>query len=174
MRFMHVSLLAVVLLVVVTACGGSAKKSASPTTTAATTTKESTSTSKVSPSFASTKNCAQLMALGAKMAQAMQPMSGNALASITDEAKALQAVAGAAPEEIRGDFETFASAFTAYAQAFEKAGLKPGKVPTAAQLVHMATAAKAFSAPKLQAADQHLSAWAQKNCGGASTTTTTG
>jgi hypothetical protein len=103
-----------------------------------------------------------------------QPMSGNAQASITDEAKALQAVAGAAPEEIRGDFETFASAFTAYAQAFEKAGLKPGKVPTAAQLVHMATAAKAFSAPKLQAADQHLSAWAQKNCGGASTTTTTG
>jgi len=169
---MHVSLLAVVLLVVVTACGGSAKKSASPTTTAATTTKESTS--KVSPSFASTKNCAQLMALGTKMAQAMQPMSGNAQASITDEAKALQAVAGAAPEEIRGDFETFASAFTAYAQAFEKAGLKPGKVPTAAQLVHMATAAKAFSAPKLQAADQHLSAWAQKNCGGASTTTTTG
>jgi hypothetical protein len=172
MRFMHVSLLAVVLLVVVTACGGSAKKSASPTTTAATTTKESTS--KVSPSFAATKNCAQLMALGTKMAQAMQPMSGNAQASITDEAKALQAVAGAAPEEIRGDFETFASAFTAYAQAFEKAGLKPGKVPTAAQLVHMATAAKAFSAPKLQAADQHLSAWAQKNCGGASTTTTTG
>jgi hypothetical protein len=169
---MHVSLLAVVLLVVVTACGGSAKKSASPTTTAATTTKESTS--KVSPSFAATKNCAQLMALGTKMAQAMQPMSGNAQASITDEAKALQAVAGAAPEEIRGDFETFASAFTAYAQAFEKAGLKPGKVPTAAQLVHMATAAKAFSAPKLQAADQHLSAWAQKNCGGASTTTTTG
>src|ERR1035437_6119579 len=172
MRFMHVSLLAVVLLVVVTACGGSAKKSASPTTTAAITTKESTS--KVSPPFASTKNCAQLMALGTKMAQAMQPMSGNAQASITDEAKALQAVAGAAPEEIRGDFETFASAFTAYAQAFEKAGLKPGKVPTAAQLVHMATAAKAFSAPKLQAADQHLSAWAQKNCGGASTTTTTG
>ena len=169
---MHVSLLAVVLLVVVTACGGSAKKSASPTTTAATTTKESTS--KVSPSFASTKNCAQLMALGTKMAQAMQPLSGNAQASITDEAKALQAVAGAAPEEIRGDFETFASAFTAYAQAFEKAGLKPGKVPTAAQLVHMATAAKAFSAPKLQAAEQHLSAWSQKNCGGASTTTTTG
>jgi hypothetical protein len=38
----------------------------------------------------------------------------------------------------------------------------------------MAAAAKAFSAPKLQAAEQHLSAWAQKNCGGASTTTTTG
>ncbi|HJX47020.1 MAG TPA: hypothetical protein VJ375_04180 [Gaiellaceae bacterium] len=171
---MQVSLLAVVLLVVVTACGGSAKKSASPTTTAATTTKQSTSTSKVSSSFGSTKNCSELMALGAKMAQAMQPMSGNAQTGIADEAKALQAMAGAAPAEIRGDFETFASAFTAYAQAFEKAGLKVGKTPTAAQLVHMATAAKAFSAPKLQAAEQHLSAWAQKNCGGASTTTTTG
>jgi len=169
---MRLSLLAVVLLVVVTACGGSAKKSASPTTTAAAATKQSTTTSTVSPSFASSKNCAQLMALGAKIAGAMQPSSGNAQTSIANEAKALQALASAAPEEIRGDFETFASAFTAYIQAFEKVGLKAGKVPSAAQLAQMATAAKALSTPKLQAAEQHLSAWSQKNCGGAATTTT--
>jgi hypothetical protein len=170
MRFMQVSLLAVVLLVVGTACGGSAKKSASPTTTAAAATTQSTST--VGRSFSSTKNCVQLAALGAKIAQAMQSSSGDAQTSIANEAKALQALASAAPEEIRGDFETFASAFTAYIQAFEKVGLKSGTAPTAAQLAQMATAAKALSTPKLQAAEQHLSAWSQKNCGGAPTTTT--
>ncbi len=170
MRFIRMSLLAVVLLAVGTACGGSAKKSASPTTTAAAATKQSTST--VAPSFGSAKNCVQLGALGAKIAQAMQSSSGDAQTSIANEGKALQALASAAPGEIRGDFETFASAFTAYAQAFAKVGFKPGKVPTAAQLAQMATAAKALSTPKLQAAEQHLSAWAQKNCGGARTTTT--
>ncbi|MGZ4409357.1 MAG: hypothetical protein ACXVY6_11280 [Gaiellaceae bacterium] len=176
MRFMQVSLLAVVLLAVGTACGGSAKKSASPTTTAAAATTQSKSKSKststVNQSFGSAKNCVQLGALGAKIAQAMQSSSGDAQASIANEAKALQALASAAPAEIRGDFETFASAFTAYVQAFAKVGLKPGKAPTAAQLAQMGTAAKALSTPKLQAAEQHLSAWAQKNCGGARTTTT--
>ncbi len=171
MRFIWVSLTAVVLLAVGTACGGSGK-SASPPTTAAAATTQSTSTSKVAPSFGSAKNCLQLATLGAKIAQAIQPGSGSAQASIANEAKALQALASAAPAEIRDDFETFASAYTAYTQAFAKAGLKPGEVPTAAQLVKMATAAKALSSPKLQAAEQHLSAWAQKNCGGARTTTT--
>ena len=75
-------------------------------------------------------------------------------------------MASAAPSEIRGDFATFAAAFSAYGQAFAKAGLQPGKVPSAAQIVQLGAAAKAFSSAKLAAAEQHLSAWAQKNCHG--------
>jgi len=40
-----------------------------------------------------------------------------------------------------------------------------GQAPSAADLAKLQKAAKAFSAPKVRAAEQHLSAWAQKNCG---------
>ena len=75
-------------------------------------------------------------------------------------------MASAAPSEICGDFQTFATAFSAYGQAFAKAGLQPGKVPSAAQIIQLGAAAKAFNSAKLTAAEQHLSAWAHKNCSG--------
>ena len=177
-RFTPVSVVVMAFALIAAGCGGSSKKSAPPTTTAtagapttATTTAATTTTS-AAPSFGTTKNCAQLLGLGAKFAKALQATAGNAKASITNEANLLQALAAAAPSEIRGDFVTLASAFAAYAQAYAKAGLTPGKTPTAAQLTQLSAAAKAFSTPKLQAAEQHLSAWGHKNCGGLTTTTT--
>ena len=159
------SVLVTAVVLIATGCGGSSKKpSASPTTAPATT--QATATSAL-PKFATSKNCAQLAALGTKMSQATQAASGKGgSASLTDEAKAFQAMASAAPSEIRGDFETFATAFNNYAQALAKAGYKPGTVPNASQLAQMMKAVKAFSAPELQTAVQHLTAWAQKNCSG--------
>lgn len=161
------------LVVVVAGCGGGKKKSVAPATTAAgaTTTAAMTTTAAAAPKFTSTKNCSQLMALGAKVSQALQSSSGSASSRVDNEVNAFKALANAAPSEIRGDFQTFASAFAAYAQALAKAGFKPGKVPTAGQIAAMTTAAKSFSTPKLQAAEQHLSAWAQQNCGVPKTTT---
>ena len=174
MGFKLLSILVVVFVVIAAGCGGGKKKSASPATAATTTSTVATTTgattTTASPTFASTKNCAQLLGLAAKFAQALGAASGNAKASITDEAKAFQAMAAAAPSEIRGDFETLASAFNAYAQAFAKAGIKAGQTPTAAQLAQMQAAAKAFSTPKLRAAEQHLSVWGRKNCGATSST----
>src|SRR5438132_9669318 len=142
------------LVVVVSGCGGSKNKSPAPATTAATsTTTSAASTAPVVPTFASTKNCQQLMALGVKISQALQSSSTGGLGSIGAEANVFKALANAAPAEIRGDFETFAGAFSAYAQALTKAGLKAGKVPTAAQMAVLATAAKSFNAPKLQVAE---------------------
>jgi hypothetical protein len=173
-------LVAVLALVVAVAagCGGGKKKSSAPpttaagaTTTAAATTAATTTTAAAAPKFTSTKNCAQLMALGAKVSQALQSSSGSASSRVDNEVNAFKALASAAPSEIRGDFQTFATAFAAYAQALAKAGFKPGKVPTAAQIAAMTTAAKSFSTPKLAAAEQHLSAWAQQNCGVPKTTT---
>ena len=111
------------------------------------------------------------MALGVKISQALQSSSTGGLSSIGTEANVFKGLANAAPAEIRGDFETFAGAFSVYAQALTKAGLKAGKTPTAAQMAVLATAAKSFNAPKLQVAERHLSAWAQKNCGIGKTTT---
>lgn len=178
MRLKPVPVVLVVAVVVLAAgCGGSSKStsgspaiSTSASTGAAATTSKSTTTA-AAPKFATTKNCAQLMALGAKMAQALQGTAGGAGSTIADEAKALQAMAAAVPSEIRGDFQTFASAFNEFAQTWAKVGVKAGKVPTPAQLAQMEMAAKVFSSAKLQAAEQHLSAWSQKNCGVKTTTT---
>jgi hypothetical protein len=166
MRVKLVAFVVIVLVVVAAGCGGGKKKSAPPATSAA----GSTTTSAV-PTFASTKNCQQLAALGAKISQALQSSSGGGSGSLGNEASVLKAMASAAPVEIRSDFETFAGAFSSYAQALAKAGFKPGKVPSAAQIAAMATIAKSFNAPKLVVAEQHLAAWAQKNCGVGTTTT---
>ncbi len=162
-----------ILVVVVAGCGGGKKKSAtsatgSTSTLAATTT---ASTTPVAPTFASTKNCQQLMALGVKISQALRASAGGGLSSIGNEANVFKALASAAPSEIRADFETFAGAFAAYAQALTKAGFKAGKTPDAAQLAALAASGRSFSTPKLQAAEQHLSTWAQTNCGIGATTT---
>jgi hypothetical protein len=165
---MLIAVAVMVLVVVVAGCGGGKKKSAAPpAATSGSTTTGSTTT--VEHGFASTKNCQELMALGAKLSQAMQSSSGGS-SSIDDEANAFKALASAAPEEIRGDFETFTAAFVAYATVLKKMNFKPGQTPSAAQVAAMASAAKAFSAPKLLAAEQHLSAWSQKNCGVKTTT----
>jgi hypothetical protein len=162
------------LAVVAGGCGGSKKKSAAGATTATTNSAATTtaaSTTQALPTFASTKNCQQLMTLGVKMSEALRASAGNGLSSVGNEADVFKALASAAPSEIRGDFETFATAFAAYAQVLTKAGLQAGKTPTAKQLAVLASASKSFSAPKLQAAEQHLSTWAQKNCGIGKTTT---
>jgi hypothetical protein len=175
MGFKLASILVVAFVVIAAGCGGGKKKSVSPTPAATTTSTGATTTAATtttaSPTFASTKNCAQLLGLGAKFAQAFGA-AGNGKASITDEAKAFEALAAAAPSEIRGDFQTLAGAFSTYAQVFAKAGIKVGQAPTAAQIAQLQTAAKAFSAPKMRAAEQHVSAWGRKNCGGLTTTTT--
>jgi hypothetical protein len=161
-----------VLVVLVAGCGGGKKKAASTTSAAATTAAAvTTSSSSGTPTFASAKNCKDLAALGAKMSAALQAASANGKSGLSDEANIFKAMASAAPSEIRGDFETFASAFSSYAEALSKAKFKPGQTPTAAQIAALTNAAKSFNTPKLQAAEQHLAAWGQKNCGIGSTTT---
>jgi len=161
---------AVVCTVIAAGCGGSKKKSASPTTSS-TSTASTTTTSSGAPKFATSKNCAQLEALGTRLAQALQTTSGSAESRLTNEVKLFHDYANSAPSEVRGDFQTLADALDTYVHALLKAGIKPGKIPTQAQIAQIQAAAKAFSTQKLQAAEKHLSAWAQKNCGAAPTTT---
>jgi ABC-type Zn uptake system ZnuABC Zn-binding protein ZnuA len=163
------AVVAVVFVVLAAGCGGSKKKSASPPPTT-TFTSTSTSTS-AAPRFATSKNCAQLEALGTKLAQALQTTSGSAETRLNKEAQLLHDYANAAPSDVRGDFQTLADAFDTYAHALLKAGIKAGQAPTPAQIAKIQAAAKAFSTQKLRAAEQHLAAWAQKNCGATPTTT---
>lgn len=167
--------IAVALAVLASGCGGGGKKAASETTTTTAGAKKTTTSTEAgkssTPSFASTHNCGQLAALGAQVAKSLQTTSGDFQATVANEDKVLQAMTQAAPSEIRGDFQTFATAFHTYFQAIAKLKLKAGIVPTAAQIAELTNATKSLNTVKLQAAEQHLSAWAQKNCGGLTTTT---
>ena len=164
-------------LLIVLAAGCGSKKSASSsqtttnsssgTSTEATTNEATTTTSSGSnPSFASAKNCAQLASLASKLTN-----SSGGKVDLKGYSDAMDALANAAPDEIKGDFKTFADAFKGFAKAMSDAGLKPGETPTAAQIAKLTAASQKLSTPKIRAATQHLEAWGQKNCGLSSTST---
>ena len=170
-----------VLLIALTAgCGSKKSASSSQTTTTnsssgtsteattneATTTEATTTTtsSGSNPSFASTKNCAQLASLASKLTNSV-----GGKVDLKGYSDAMDALANAAPDEIKSDFKTFADAFKGFASAMADAGLKPGETPTAAQIAKLSAASQKLSTPKIQAATRHLEAWGQKNCGLSST-----
>ena len=156
------------------AASGTTTTTAAATTAAATTTSSGSgagtgsggSSSVNTHSFASVKNCAQLAGVGAKFSQAMAAASANGTTSLTQVATAYKSLAGEAPSAIRSDFETLATAFQNYANAVQKAGYAPGKVPTASQIAALALASKSFSASNIKNAEEHLTSWASKNCHG--------
>jgi len=103
--------------------------------------------------------------VGAKFAQAMSATSRGGKFDLQTAVSAYQALASAAPAQIRPDVQLMAQAFSSFASALSKAGYVPGKVPSPAQIAGVTTAAKVFSQPKLRAAGQRLSVWAHQNCG---------
>ncbi len=159
------------LVAIAAGCGGGSKSSTPGTTPSATVTLTQATTtsggSGAAASFASAHNCQALAGIAAKAAAAVQA-SGNAKNALQTEATELQALAKAAPSDISGDFQTFATAFSGFLHALQNAGYKLGSKtpPTAAQAAAFAAAAKTFDTPKLKQAEQHLSAWGRQNCKG--------
>jgi ABC-type Zn uptake system ZnuABC Zn-binding protein ZnuA len=84
-------------------------------------------------------------------------------------ADALDALANAAPDDIKADFKTFADAFKQFAKAYGDVKLKPGETPSAEQIAKLTELSKSFNTAKLQQATQHLAAWGQSHCGLSST-----
>lgn len=166
-----VVILAAGLVAVAAGCGGGGSKSPSSTSTQMSeTTVSTTGNSGSGPTFASAKNCQDLAGLAAKAASSLQATSGNPATTLNKLAQEMQALANAAPAEIRSDFQTVAAAFTSYLGALQKAGYKPGKTltspPSATQIAALTKAAQSFNTPKLAKAEQHLQNWVDKNCKG--------
>ena len=173
-RAIVMAVLGVLVIALVAACG-SKKSSSGATTTATAAASDQGSGSGSgsgsgtgSKSFASTKNCKELEGLAAKVSQAFQP-NANGEIDLNKEADALDALAGAAPDEIKSDFKTFADAFKQFAKAYGDVKLKPGETPSAAQIAKLGELSKSFNTAKLQQATQHLAAWGQSHCGLTST-----
>jgi len=167
------AILAAGLVAIVAGCGGGGKKSSSSTSPIAgaastsVTFTATTGSSGSTASFASAKNCQDMAGLAAKAAAAVEA-SGNPMNALQTEATEVQALAQAAPSAIRGDFQTFATAFSGFLHTLQSAGYKLGSKtpPTAAQVAAFTKAARSFDTPKLRQAEQHLSAWARQNCKG--------
>jgi hypothetical protein len=160
------------LVAIAAGCGGGSQNRSGTTSLVGTThsttaTVQQTSTGGSSPSFASAKNCQDLAGLAAKVASTVAASGGSANALQT-ESNELQALANAAPSDIKGDFQTFATAFSSFLHTIQSSGYKLGSKtpPTAAQVAQLAKAAKSFDTPKLRQAEQHLNAWAKQNCKG--------
>lgn len=167
-RATSVALLAVALAPA--GCGSSSSTSTSAAATRATASAASThaattrATTPATQAFASAPNCQQLAGVGAKLAQAMGAASSGGKFNLQAAVAAYQGLVNAAPSEIRPDLQLMARAFSSFATALSKAGYAPGKVPTAAQLAGLQSAAQALNQPQLRSAEQKLSAWARQNC----------
>jgi len=133
---------------------------AAPTTTesAPTTTAAPTTTSGSPGSFASAKNCRQFAEVASKLSQAF---SGTGSTDLQKVAAYFDQLAKSAPEEVRGDFKVIADAFHKIADALKGVDLKN---PSPDALAKLQKLQKEIDQVKLQAAEQHISAWAAKNC----------
>ena len=171
-----VAIVLAALVAVVAGCGGGSKNSTpGPTQTLAASTaitnSATTSSGGSGPasSFASVKNCQNLAGLAAKVASAVTASSSSNPASVLQtESNELHTLAQSAPSDIRGDFQTFSTAFSNFLQTLQKSGYKLGSKtpPTAAQIAALTAAARTFNTTKLKQAEQHLGAWAKQNCKG--------
>jgi len=141
---------ALVGLLVVAATGcGSKKKSAKTTTTTAMT----TTTSASGGTALTSDDCLKLAAASQTVSKAF---SGTVPSDLNTQVARLQALAKVAPDAVKADFETLATA----AGQVAKLGLKPGVPPTAAQL----QAITSLDLTGLTKAAQHIGTWAAANC----------
>ncbi len=160
-----VALLAVGLVVLAAGCGGS-KKLAVSVPTISIPTNPQPQTTPTTGSFASAKNCLAFASLASSIARAMSPASGSGGSSLQNSTRVLQAIAAAAPSDIKGDLQTVASAFGSYVQALQSSGYNPNQKtpPTPAEMAAIGHAAQVFSSAKFIQASHHLTAWEQQNC----------
>ena len=169
------ALLVAAVALVAAGCGGSDNNEASgsaettvatetaTTTEAATTTTEAstdTGTSTDASIGALTGKCAELSQLGAKLSQSMSGQSGN----LDDVSKVFDELAGQVPDEIKADYEVLAKNFKKIAEALKGIDLQSGKAPSADQAAKLQQALASIDNAEVQAATQHIEAWATKNC----------
>jgi hypothetical protein len=131
---------------------------AEDTTTEDTT--ESTDTSGVVDLGDLSGDCLSFAGVGAKIAEAM----GGANADISKTADLFDQLVASAPDEIKGDLQVISEGVTTLAEAMKGIDFKAGATPSADQLAKMQTALASVDSAKLQAASQHIEAWAQENC----------
>ena len=107
-------------------------------------------------------NASQAMA-GAVQAYA-QAFTG-ATPGFADFAGQLEAMADAAPAEIKADLEVLAREFGAFYQALAEIGLVAGATPTPEQIEQLNALSEQIDEDALDDASANIEAWFEDNCG---------
>ena len=166
------SIFVVALALVAAGCGGSDDESAASdettieetTTTDEATTEESTDTSGTDTdafNFAS-EDCQSLVKAYVGLSAAIAAASGGQ--DVSGDIEKFSQYVDEVPEEIRGDVQTIAAAYSTFADELKDIGYKPGQVPTADQLQKLQDASKSVATSDVQAAGDHLNTWTTENC----------
>jgi hypothetical protein len=166
------SIFVVALALVAAGCGGSDDESAASdettieetTTTDEATTEESTDTSVTDTdafNFAS-EDCQSLVKAYVGLSAAIAAASGGQ--DVSGDIEKFSQYVDEVPEEIRGDVQTIAAAYSTFADELKDIGYTPGEVPTADQLQKLQDASGSLGTSEVQAAGEHLSTWTTENC----------
>lgn len=166
------SIFVVALALVAAGCGGSDDESAASdettieetTTTDEATTEESTDTSGTDTdafNFAS-EDCQSLVKAYVGLSAAIAAASGGQ--DVSGDIEKFSQYVDEVPEEIRGDVQTIAAAYSTFADELKDIGYTPGEVPTADQLQKLQDASGSLGTSEVQAAGEHLSTWTTENC----------
>ncbi len=75
-------------------------------------------------------------------------------------------IASKVPDDIQGDFEVFAQAYSDFAQALADSGIDMSDPSSAdpEDLAALQAVMEAFSAPEVEEASANISAWVEENC----------
>ena len=132
-----------------------------PTTTAETTTAETTGQTDMG-NLVDT-DCAELATVGAKFSEAFggtgQDPDYEATTAFFAE------LVDKAPDEIKDDLATLATAWTEVAAALKDVDLSSGQAPSPETIAKLQELSTKFNTPALQQASTNLAEWTQQHCG---------
>lgn len=145
------------------ACGGAADDTTTTQPAATTAAPEATTTA---PDDNGTPSAMCLQSSEA-MAEAMESYGQAFTGDSTDfglVAEQLDALAEAAPAEVRDDFQALAEELGAFYEAMADFDFTPGQTPTPEQLAAMQAAMEGVDEERLTAATESIEAWVEENC----------
>ena len=84
--------------------------------------------------------------------------------SLQQSAGQLQAMADAAPDEIRDDFEVIADELEAFYTALAESGYEPGATPTPEQMAQLSELSEVIDQEAFDEASDNIDVWFEANC----------
>ncbi|HEX5696011.1 MAG TPA: hypothetical protein VFZ15_06470 [Acidimicrobiia bacterium] len=84
--------------------------------------------------------------------------------SLQESAAQLQAMADAAPDEIKGDLDVIANELEGFYTALAESGYEPGVAPTPEQIAQLSALAEVIDQEAFDEASDNINEWFEANC----------
>lgn len=109
-----------------------------------------------------TGECQELVDASTQLSQAFG--AAGTSGDLGDSSEFFEEFADRAPDEIQGDFQILAEAYSEYADALGDVDLQSGETPSADDLQALQEALSSIDQAEVTAASQRISEWATANC----------